>query len=78
MKDLSKRVIKFFCHGIFWVFLLSVRWDGRTLFSYTHEVFVENSVVEALDGELADAWFRLSETARVTFSKAPLSDEKNL
>ena len=69
MHPALKWLIKFCLTAVLWVFLLSIRWDGRTLFSYAHETLVQNAVVQAVDEEIADLWYRLSETARAAFQK---------
>jgi hypothetical protein len=74
MNDLFKWIGKFFIHLVIWIFILSIRWDGKTLFSYAHNVLVQNALVQAIDEELADVWYRLSETARVTFSDSEKED----
>jgi hypothetical protein len=53
--------------GIFWVFLLSIRVEGKTLFSYANSFFVQNSFLHLMDG-VSDTLFKLSDKARVTFS----------
>ena len=80
MNDALKWIGKVALHAVFWIFFLSIRWDGRTLFSYGHDTLVQNSFVQAIDEELADLWFRLSETAQVTFNKSTneAKQEQNL
>ena len=75
MNEIIKWVLKFALYATFWVFLLSINFQGRTLFSYANETLVQNSVVQAVDEELADLWSRLKETARVTFSDDNREDE---
>ena len=70
MNEIIKWLGKLAIHAVFWIFVLSIRWDGRTLFSYGHDTLVQNSFVQAIDEELADLWYRLSETAEVTFNKS--------
>lgn len=62
--------------GIFWVFFLSITIDGRPLFSYANETLVQNRIVRYLDEELADLWYRVKETARLTFSDMSEIDRK--
>ena len=72
MKEHLKRVLRLACIAAFWVFIFSIRWDGRTLFSYLNEILVQNRIVRAVDESLADLWYKVSETASTTFHK--LSD----
>jgi hypothetical protein len=69
MNDMIRMVGKFALQMVLWVFLLSISWGGRTIFERAHGVLVENSIVAAVDSELAGVWSRISETAKVTFSK---------
>ncbi|SME89698.1 hypothetical protein [Pseudobacteriovorax antillogorgiicola] len=61
--------------AVFWVFVLSINYDGRTLFSYAHETIIQNDIVRALDEELEDLWVRVYETARITFAELSAPDD---
>lgn len=74
MKDQLKKLGKILLHATFWIFLLSIRWEGRTLFSYGNEILVQNRVVRAIDSGLGDLWYKVSETARITFRKLSEKD----
>jgi hypothetical protein len=78
MNDIFKWIGSFFMHLIMWVFILSVRWDGRTMFSYANDILVQNALVQTLDEEMAEVWYRVSETAKVTFSQTDQEDQKKL
>ncbi len=78
MNDIFKWIGKFFMHSVLWVFVLSVRWDGRTVFSYANEVLVQNALVQTLDEELAEVWYKVSETAKVTFSESDQESPEKL
>lgn len=69
MRDHLKRLGKFALTFIMWVFILSIRVDGRTIFSHANDVLVQNSIVAAIDSELAGLWYRITETAKVTYAK---------
>lgn len=75
MNDALKWIGKIGLHAVFWIFVLSIRWDGRTLFSYGNDTLVQNSFVQAFDEELADLWSRLSQTAKVTFNQQDVTEE---
>jgi hypothetical protein len=77
MQDLLKHIGKILGQGILWVFILSINWEGKSLYSYSHDLFVDNSMVRAIDAELAEVWFKLVKTAKVTFAE-PISDEINM
>jgi len=76
MREHLKKLGKLTLTAILWVFILSIRVDGRTLFSHANEVLVQNSIVRAVDGELANLWYRITETAKVTFEKVTHREEK--
>ena len=68
MNDLIRMLGKVALQMVMWVFVLSISWGGRNLFERAHGVLVENSIVAALDSELAGVWNRISQTAKVAFS----------
>jgi hypothetical protein len=74
MRDIFKHLGKFLGQGLLWVFLLSIHWDGKTLYAYCYDVFVDNSLVHTVDTELGEVWYKLVKTAKVTFSE-PLPEE---
>jgi hypothetical protein len=78
MNDFFKWVLKVTAIGILWVFILSVRWDGKMLFSFAHETLVQNSLVQAADQEFADLWYRLGRTASATFSKSTPEEQRGM
>ena len=63
MRDLFKWVLKTGFVAFCWVLLLSIHIDGRPIFSYAHEIFVENEVVQSLDEELGQFIERFYATA---------------
>ena len=62
--------------AILWVFILSITVNGRPLFHYANDFFVQNSIVAAIDEELSNLWHRVSETARITYDKVTAREEK--
>ena len=76
MNDIIRMLGKVTLQMVLWVFVLSISWGGRTLFDRSHGVLVENSIVSAIDSELAGVWSRISETARLTFSKGTAADSE--
>lgn len=63
--------MKWCCKSLFiavvWVFILSINVNGKTLFTHSNEVLVQNEFVTLLDDELGRLWYKISETARLTF-----------
>lgn len=56
MNGIIKWVIKSVLTAMFWVFILSITVEGRSLFSYANEVLVQNSIVRSVDEQLAKVW----------------------
>ncbi len=78
MNDVLKWIAKFSLQGILWVFLLSIRVDGQTIFQAAHGTLVQNALVQTVDEELGALWSKVSETAKLTFSKSRDADDKSL
>ncbi|MEZ4742554.1 MAG: hypothetical protein R3B45_08915 [Bdellovibrionota bacterium] len=68
MNEFIKIILKMALQMVVWVFILSISWSGRTLFDRAHELLIRNSIVEAVDSELANVWYKVKETAKLTFS----------
>lgn len=69
ISEIARWASRFVFYLVLWVFILSIRWEGRTLFDRAHEVIIENPLVELLDEELGILWDRLSDTARTAYAK---------
>jgi len=50
---------RFLLIGALWVYILSVKIDGRTLYSYSRAVLVDNAVVEGLQYEAMHLWEKI-------------------
>jgi hypothetical protein len=68
MSDLTKRVFKTLGFGVIWVFVLSIRVDGHTLFYYANDLLVQNGIVEAIDHTLAQTYDEVSLKIKTTFA----------
>ena len=55
MSDTTKKILRNFGIGVIWVYILSIKVYGRTLFGYANEILVQNQIVEAIDHTLADS-----------------------
>lgn len=64
--------------AILWVFVLSINFEGRTLFSYAHEYVIQNDLVQSLDENLEDLWSNVYQTAKHTFAKLSNSPESSV
>jgi hypothetical protein len=78
MNDFVKWVGKILLHCIMWVFVLSVQWDGKSLFYYANETLVQNQLVQTVDEELGQLWSKLSRTAKMTFSESLPEEQKSM
>jgi hypothetical protein len=76
MNDIIKWIFRTTMIGVAWVFILSVTVSGRTVFSYANNTLVQNTFVQMLDEELSSLWFKVYNTARVTFDQMTNSDQK--
>ncbi len=76
MNDLMKWLGKTTLLMVAWVFILSINVSGRPLFYHANEVIVQNAMVAAIDEELGDLWYRLSNTASKTFNESEVPEEK--
>lgn len=76
MKDFIKKAAKVMFYAVLWVFIFSIKWEGRPLFAYANEILVQNSLVRSADQQLSDFWYRLTTTARLTFNKSVDAAEK--
>lgn len=74
LKDCLKWLGRTLLTATAWVFILSIQVRGQTLFAHSHEILIENPFVEAIDEGLGDLWYRVSETARVTFNNLTSRD----
>ncbi len=78
MSERFKYVLRLLMVGIAWVFILSIRWDGRPIFYSANELLVQNPVVRSIDSGLNDAWQRLQRAAHVAFAKNTPDDTHSL
>jgi hypothetical protein len=64
-----KNMLKFFGLGVVWVYILSIRLGGQTVFHYANDILVKNQIVEAIDRQLADVVQDAKDLAEHSFSK---------
>ena len=76
MDRILKWLLRTALQGIVWVFILSISVDGRPLFSHAQDVLVQNTVVRAVDEQLAELWQKAREMAKLTFD-SPTTDSKD-
>ena len=69
MRDFFRWLARSIGIGVLWVFLLSIRIQGETIFSHANEILVQNKLVAEIDEGLGELWFKISETASRTFKE---------
>jgi len=79
MSDTTKRSLRILGVGVIWVYVLSIRVGGQTLFGYANDILVQNPIVEAIDHTLADAVDSLANRVSTAFrSWKGTGDEANI
>ena len=63
MREKLKAAVRGLLQGVIWVFVLSIRVDGRTLFHHAHDVLVNNQVVAAVEVQATRAMKAALDTA---------------
>ena len=76
MNDLIKWTAKTLVSAIVWVFILSIEYQNRPLFSYANQVFVQNEVVQAIDQELSRVWKKAKNAVELTFNEMEERDRQ--
>ena len=56
IKDIVSLFIKLSIQFVFWVFVLSVSWDGEPLFNKAHKILVKNELVETISEKSLIVW----------------------
>ena len=70
-------IIKFLLHMVFWVFVLSIRWDERTIFDRAHDILVDNPLIEEVDEHVTAIWVAFSGKLDVALKEAESSKERS-
>lgn len=78
MNDLLKWSTKVAVSAVFWVFVLSIRQEGRPIFYHVNNLLVQNTIVRTLDEGLTDVWDRLRRAAKVAFAQRAPGDAKGI
>jgi hypothetical protein len=76
MGDRTKKVLKFLGLGVLWVYILSVRVGGDTIFSYANDILVKNQIVEAIDRQLADSYDGAIKAAGQAYARVTGRDKR--
>jgi hypothetical protein len=68
MNTLVNWAIKTSLSAIVWVFVLSVEYDQRTLFSYANELLVENRIFQKVEGYAKMLWHNLANDVEIAIT----------
>ena len=69
MSDRVKNTLKFLGTGVLWVYILSIRVGGSTIYHHASEILVKNQIVEAIEREISDAATSVTRLASDGFAK---------
>lgn len=67
MQERLKKAGRIALYAILWIFIFSIRIEGKMLFQYGHGVFVENRIVGAIDHQANLMWTRLVKTVKYSY-----------
>ena len=70
MNDFIKWLFKALISMILWVFVLSIQWNGRPIFYHANDILVQNSLVRAVDSEIAEIWWQVTNKGEQAKEKA--------
>ncbi len=77
LRDFGRWLMKIALQMVFWVFVLSISWERRTLFERAHEILIENPLVEMVHEEGARLCVKIYETGKLTFAQLSEKNDKN-
>ena len=69
MKEMVGWILKTLLSMIFWVYVLSFSWEGKTLFERARGVFVDNAVTEFLTEEASSIYNESMNMVKVRIEK---------
>lgn len=70
LKDLLTWCMKIGFQLIFWVFILSIRVNDRTLYDRAYDILIDNELVQSVDEKVAELWYTFSNSVKNSFWKA--------
>ncbi len=76
LKDLAAWLLKIALQMVIWVFVLSFKWDGRSLFDHGHKILVENAFVDMVEEEANRLFNKIYETGKLTFAEISGKNDK--
>jgi hypothetical protein len=76
MVDYAKKVLRFLCVGVIWVFFLSIPIKGQMLFHYASDTFVPLGLVSAIGEQVESAWSQTKAMAVRALTDAEAEKER--
>ena len=67
LRDLISWIIRLGFQLVFWVLVLSIRIEGRTIYDRTYDVLVDNELFNSVDEKVQDLWYTLSDSVKKSF-----------
>lgn len=74
LRDTINWIIKQALQLIFWVFVLSIRINDRTIYDHSHDILIDNAIVQSIDEKASELWYTF--TSAVSTSFFQLYEEK--
>lgn len=68
MKERLFKVVRWAVIACAWIFVLSIKVNGKTLFYYGNDILVQNRVVQAIDSQVTDWWQQAKVAARTALA----------
>ena len=68
MSDTTKKILKVIGAGVLWVYILSIRTGGHTLFYFANDILVQNQIVEAIDQTLVENYEKLEHRIKTAWT----------
>lgn len=70
--------LKLILQMVIWVFLLSIKIDGKLVFDHAHDFLVQNEIVNTLQAQFDDLWDQVIRTAKSGVENAPKKETEVL
>lgn len=71
MKEHLKKLGKLLLTAVVWVFVLSINVGGKPVFYHANDVLVQNELVQTIDTEVSNFFYKLKSSLVTAFQKSP-------
>ena len=69
LRDVIGWILKQTLQLIFWVFILSIRINDRTIYDSAYDVLIDNEIVESIDEKSSELWYTFKDSVSSSFNK---------